>query len=477
MNNAVFPPAPVLIVDDEENVLEVITETLSSKGINNTISCQDSRKVMAILSAHEIEIVLLDLIMPHVSGDKLLPEITGNFPEIPVIILTGLNDLSTAVECMKAGAFDYMVKAVEESRLISGVKRAIEIRELRQEYSSLKKQFLSTELKNPEVFSGIITNNVKMRSLFLYMESISTTSHPVLIMGETGVGKGLIAKVIHNLSGVEGEYIAVNVSGFDDALFSDNLFGHKKGAFTGADQPRAGMLNKAFGGTLFLDEIGDLSSSSQIKLLRLLEEREYFPLGSDMAIRSETHIIVATKGNLAELVDQGQFRKDLYYRIKTHEIEIPPLRERMDDLPLLIDHFLHQAASEMEKTKPTPPPELFTLLGSYDFPGNIRELKSMIIDAVSRHKSKMLSLESFKTKIGKKDIRLESKQVENLITFSARFPTLKQIDTLLINEALKRSRGNLSVAAKLLGLSHQALSKRLKRSAQKKHQHRSITSL
>lgn len=460
------PSRPVLLVDDEKDILEGISEALMSRGINNIITCTDSRQVMGILEKQEIELILLDLMMPNLNGENLLPNIVTGFPDIPVIVLTGLNDLSIAVECMKVGACDYMVKAVEENRLISGVEKAIEIRQLKREYSELKTQFLKNTIDNEEAFSDIITNNPKMKAIFRYIVSVSETGHPVLITGETGVGKGLIAEAIHRLSQREGEYIAVNISGFDDTMFTDTLFGHKKGAFTGANQARSGLVATASAGTLFLDEIGDLSIFSQTKLLHLIEDGEYFPLGSDLALHSDARVVAATNNSIAELVDQARFRKDFYYRLKIHEIKVPPLRERRDDLPLLIDHFLTQAADELHKQMPTAPPEIYQLLGSYDFPGNIRELKSMILDAVSRHQGKVMSLESFKAAMSRKETKLEPYQSESIVGFSARLPTLKEIDRLLIEEALKRSGGNMSVAAMHLGISAQALSKRLKRAEQ-----------
>ncbi len=235
-----------------------------------------------------------------------------------------------------------------------------------------------------------------MRSTFKYIESIAVTSQPVLITGKTGVGKELIARTIHRLSGRKGTLAAVNVTGLDDTTFSDTLFDHKRGAFTGADRVRAGLIEKAANGTLFLDETGDLHPTSQVKLLRLLQEREYYPLGADVPRPSNARIVVATNRDLLALQASGTFRADLYYRLLLHRINVPPLRERRDDIPLLVEFFLQRAADELGKTKPTPPPELFILLALYDFPGNIRELQTMIFDAVSRHESWKLSLTGFK---------------------------------------------------------------------------------
>ena len=211
----------------------------------------------------------------------------------------------------------------------------------------------------------------------------------------------MIAKAVHLLSNRKGEFVPVNVAGLDENVFTDTLFGHKKGAFTGADRARIGLVEQASGGTLFLDEIGDLSADLQVKLLRLLQEGEYFPLGSDVTKRSDARVVVATNQELQTLQESGKFRKDLYYRLCAHHVHIPPLRERREDLPLLAEHFLEKSSEALGKKKPTPPKELFILLSSYHFPGNIRELKSMIWDAVSYHKIGKLSLDAFKTHIRK----------------------------------------------------------------------------
>jgi DNA-binding NtrC family response regulator len=253
--------------------------------------------------------MLLDLSMPHISGGELLSLVNKDFPEVPIIIITGSNDVETAVACMKSGAFDYMVKPVEKSRLISGVKRAIEIRELQRENRLLRARVLLGEMEHPEAFSEIITDSEAMRSIFQYIEAISNTSQPVLITGETGVGKELVARAIHRLSNRKGDFVPVNVAGLDDNIFADTLFGHKKGAFTGADQPRSGMIEQASGGTLFLDEIGDLSPASQVKLLRLLQDGEFFPLGSDIVKHSDARVVVATNQNLQAFRNQGGFAR------------------------------------------------------------------------------------------------------------------------------------------------------------------------
>jgi transcriptional regulator with AAA-type ATPase domain len=305
-----------------------------------------------------------------------------------------------------------------------------------------------------------------MRSVFQYIEAICTSPRPVLITGETGVGKELVARAVHALSGRKGRFVPVNVAGLDDNVFADTLFGHKKGAFTGADQARSGLLEQASGGSLFLDEIGDLHAASQVKLLRLLQDGEVFPLGSDVPKRSDARVVVATNQNLGALEASGTFRKDLYYRLCDHHVHIPPLRERLEDLPLLGEHFLEKASKTLNKKKPTPPDELVTLLCTYDFPGNIRELESMIIDAVSAHKAGKLSMEAFKGHIFKDRIPREQelpKEPRTFMSFPEKLPTLKQAEDLLIREALERAEGNQSIAALYLGISRQALNKRLRK--------------
>ncbi len=468
---ALVPEYPVLIVDDEESELESFDTVLKLGGITNTIKCLDSREVLPILSKQEVECILLDIIMPHVSGIELLPKLQENYPEVPVIIITGVDEVETAVECMKKGASDYMVKPVEQSHLLSGVRRLIELKDMKRKYSLLRHHFFSDTVNNPEAFKEIVTNDAKMKSIFQYIEVIAPSPEPVLITGETGVGKELMAKVIHKLSNRKGDFVAVNVAGVDDNIFSDTLFGHEKGAFTDAVSDRAGMVQTAAGGTLFLDEIGDLSIPSQVKLLRLLQEYEYFPLGSDIPRYSDARVILATNSDLNALMESGYFRKDLYHRICVHRVHVPSLRERLDDIPLLVGHFLDEASERLKKKKPTVPAELFSLLKTYGFPGNIRELRAMVLDAVSSSKSMMLSLKPFREAIGKQngngvepsDLKRFKSDPASLITFSHHLPTLKQVEQKLIEEALARSGGNQAIAAQILGITRQALNNRLQR--------------
>lgn len=471
MNTPLHPTHPILVVDDEVDILLAIDTSLQMVGLNNVVTCQDSRKVMDILHAQPVELVLLDLNMPHLDGETLMPMIARDFPEIPVLIVTGTLDVETAVQCMKSGAFDYIVKPVEEERLLAAIQRAMAFRRLEAENMALKERMLSNALDHPEAFADIITGNTRMLAIFQYIESIAPTSQGVLIRGETGVGKELVARALHRVSGVSGSFVAVNVAGLDDNVFSDTLFGHARGAFTGADLVRRGLIEQAGGGTLFLDEIGDLNPASQVKLLRLLQEGEYLPLGEDRVRHTDARVVTSTNADLWQMQRAGTFRKDLNYRLRTHQIRIPPLRERMDDIALLTDHFLTLAAADLNRPRPTVPPELVTLLETYNFPGNIRELHSMIFDAVSRHKSGILSLDPFRAHIQLQQERESSggrisaergAETPGPLIFTDQLPTLKDAARLLVQEAMQRAGGNQTIAAGMLGISQQALSKRLK---------------
>ncbi len=471
MSPTQYPRLPILLVDDEEQFLLSASIALSSEGMTHVVQCQDSRDVMKIIQKQPPSVISLDMHMPYYSGLDLLPQIVGEYPEIPVVVITAVNDVDTAVECMKLGAFDYVVKPVDDARLITSIRRALEIREVRNENILLKQYLLSGKLEHPEVFEHIITQSSAMRSIFQYIEAVAATPLPVLITGETGTGKELIASAVHKMSGRSGEFVPVNVAGVDDQLFSDTLFGHKKGAYTNAVQDRRGLIEQAASGTLFLDEIGDLSMESQVKLLRLLQEGQYYPLGADMPKLSDARIVVATHQNIDEMQKSDRFRKDLYYRLKSHHIHIPPLKERKEDIEPLVNHFLEKAADKLDKKKPTPPRELYTLLRNYHFPGNIRELEGMIFDAVSRHKSGTLSTETFRNQLSPGDGQTTLDTIQETlpcsdqpIVFGEPLPTLKDSEQILIEEALKRSEGNQTIAAQMLGLTRRALNNRLQRS-------------
>lgn len=469
MNSTYFPTRPILLVDDEEQFLFSASIALMSEGVNHVRKCQDSREVMSILSKGDFSVVVLDMLMPGLSGRDLLPLILGEFPELPVTVVTAENKVESAVESMRTGAYDFLLKPVNKTQLVATVRRGIEISELRRENRQLKTRLLSHTLERPEVFSDIVTQDRTMYSIFQYVEAIARTNLPVLITGETGVGKELIAAAIHKLSGRAGKFVPVNVAELDDHLFADTLFGHQKGAYTGADSSRKGLIEQASDGTLFLDEIGDLRMESQVKLLRLLQEGKYYPLGEDIPKASNARTVVSTNRDLQFLRDSESFRKDLYFRLQTHHIHLPPLRERAGDIPLLVSHFINKASKSLGKSIPAPPPELSSLLVKHRFPGNVRELEGMVLDAVSQHKGGALSIQSFQDKINYKSaVSSENgESAENVfadeLSTLQQLPSLKASEQLMIDEALKRANGNQTIAAKLLGMSRQALHNRLAR--------------
>jgi DNA-binding NtrC family response regulator len=460
--NALYPGRPILVVDDEEEIRASVAAALLPAGITNVAECADGDAARDKVREGLHAAIVLDLTMPGMSGLPLLQFILEETPQTPVIVATGTGDVETAVRCMRLGAFDYLPKPIDRTRLVTSVRHAVEKWETAAAVSSLSDGMLSRGLAHPEAFAGVVTANPAMQAIFKYIEAIAPTSLPVLVTGETGVGKELVARAIHALSGRRGDFVPVNVAGLDDTLFADALFGHNKGAYTGADAARVGLIARAEQGTLFLDEIGDLAPESQIKLLRLLQEREYHPLGSDAARSTTARFVFATNLDVTRTSGAGRFRKDLLYRLRAHHVRVPPLRERPEDLPLLVDHFFERAAQSMGKERPTVPRELLQLLRAHPFPGNVRELEGMVNDAMVRHRSKVLSLQSFREVIAAlPETDGNADGDENPFAGRDQLPTLKQAARLLVGEAMRRAGGNQSVAAGLLGVTRSALNRRL----------------
>ncbi|MBF0418454.1 MAG: sigma-54-dependent Fis family transcriptional regulator [Magnetococcales bacterium] len=461
---------PVFLVDDEDHILNSLSLFLRGSGFKEVVTVSDSRDLMPLLVRQKAMTVILDLFMPHLSGLELLPEIIRHFPEVPVVVVTASQEVETAVTCMREGAFDYLVKPVERTRFITSVRRAVDTFLLRQEVHALKSYLIHGGLMHKEAFSRILTNSSQLKGIFQYIEAVAVSGETILITGETGVGKGLIAEAVHRVSGRAGPFVSLNVAGLDDTLFSDTLFGHRKGAFSGADANRDGLVARAAGGTLFLDEIGDLKPASQVKLLRLLQEQSYYPLGSDVPKLSSARVVAATNCDLRRMITNGEFRQDLYYRLTAHRVEIPPLRDRPEDIPLLLGFFTQEAARAMNKAVPNTPPQLLTLLSAHHFPGNVRELRALIFDAVARHAGgPTLSMESFHqairahnqpTPIPVDHLGGENAQASALFT-SGPFPTLKEGIDAMVLEAMRRANNNQGIAATLLGITRQSLNRRL----------------
>ena len=460
-----YPEKPILLIDDEVDVLESYRATLQFYKINNVVLCSESAKAMDLLSASAFSAVVLDLTMPQVTGQEILGKVHLLNPGLPVIVATGSNQIETAVECMKAGAFDYITKPFEGTRLIASLHHALDIGELHSENVVLSRGVMKGTLDRPEAFAPILTANAAMKAIFIYVEAIAASQRPILITGESGTGKEIFARVIHELSGRKGKFVSVNVAGLDDTVFSDTLFGHRKGAFTGAVMDRPGLVEKASGGTLFLDEIGSLDKHSQIKLLRLLQENEYYQLGSDIQKYANVAVVAATNEDLRARMDEGNFRNDLFFRLKTHHIHIPPLRERLDDLPLLLKHFAAEAAKTLSKPVPEISPELVQRLSGYSFPGNIRELQSMIFDAVGRGGLDHLGAELPVGHLGVPAASIATVNeapaaLDRPFWYTGPIPKLCDVQNYLIKEAIEKSGGNQSLAAQMLGISQSTLSRR-----------------
>ncbi|BCS96097.1 sigma-54-dependent Fis family transcriptional regulator [Desulfoluna limicola] len=473
MAGDIYPDFPILLIDDEPSWLRSLGLLLERAGFTNLHKLTDGRKAQSLLAEQKIGIVLLDLMMPGMSGEELIPLIREESPDTVIIVVSGMNQVNLAVQCMKLGASDFIVKTGAEERIVTTVRNAVKLWELKRENRAIR-DTISKGPSNPEAFSQIATTNRYMASIFSYIESLATSRQPVLITGESGTGKELIARAIHRVSNPPGPMVSVNVAGLDDTIFSDTLFGHVRGAFTGADARRAGMVEKASNGTLFLDEIGDLSAPSQVKLLRLLQEGDYYPVGSDLPEKINARVVCSTHQDLPAKGKERLFRKDLFYRLQTHHIHMPPLRERKDDIPILLETFLTMAAEETGKKRPVYPQELPVLLATYHFPGNIRELKSMVYDAMARHQGGTLSMASFKEAMQGHPGSIEDSppppadSTGNPFTGLEPLPNLAEASHLLVMEAMARAEGNQSIAARLLGISQPALSKRMKLIREKK---------
>ncbi len=465
----------VLLVDDDAGFLEEARRALHTHDITGITTLQDSSQVFQELATGTYSVVILDWVMPGLSGADLLPEIIRQHPYLPVIILTGVNDLENVVNCIKQGAYDYITKPLDANRLVSIVQKAFTTEELASQNRKLTGYLQGQPLENPECFSSIITCNDRMQSLFKIIEAMRYSRQPILITGETGTGKELIAKAIHRTSALPGPMVTVNVAGLDDTMFSDTLFGHKKGAFTGASDSREGLIEQAKNGTLFLDEIGELSLPSQVKLLRLIQQNEYYRVGSDVLQKSSARIIAASNANFHDLFDNGAFRQDLFFRISTHSLHIPPLRERREDILPLAEHYAAVAAAELKKSTPKFSREVRQALRCYDFPGNVRELINKINNAVTNNWSGTLLLDDFQGlnsgygKLNNQIRRIGSNQFM-LNGIFPEFPTFEEVELLLVEEAMEEAQGNRSAAAELLGISRPTLQRKLDQSGQKKWQ-------
>jgi DNA-binding NtrC family response regulator len=480
-----YPESPILVIEGEKAVRDRITELFSAAGLDNVLSTDDPSLASSLVEEGKACLVLLDLLLPAGAGESLLREFSGGAPDTPVIVMTAASDTAAVVKRMRSGATDYVVKPIDETRLFVSVWNALGSLELKREAERFRDQVFEGKLERPEAFGAIVTRDERMTALFRYVESVARSRQPVLISGETGTGKELFARAVHEASGRAGPFIAVNVGGLDDTMFSDSLFGHRKGAYTGADSQRAGLIKEASGGTLLLDEIGDLEPHSQIKLLRLLQEGEYYPLGADSPQRSDVRVVAATTRDLRAAAAAGSFRSDLFYRLQTHPIAIPPLRARPGDIVLLARRFLEASAAELglrelAEAAGAWAEKIAEILSSYAFPGNVRELQSLVHDAAAGSSGGRLDLDALRARAGLAPLpapaetrpaaRRDSGGLAALPPLAlalaeGRIPTIDEAERELVRMAVEAASGNLSQAALILGISRQTLYNKLKGAA------------
>jgi DNA-binding NtrC family response regulator len=455
---APFPAEPLLLVDDEPSWLHSLAFTLEfSGGVTNLETCADSRELIGMLRCQKYSLLLLDLVMPHVAGEDLLVQIGQECPELMVIVLSGLNQLETAVRCMKLGAFDYYVKTTEPDRLLAGIHHALKMRDLQHENRKLAIRLLRRELRHPEAFAAIVTRNPQLEAAFRYVEAIADSSAPLLILGEPGTGKRLLAEALHRLACPTAPLLILAIAGLNAKEFSARLFG---------DETSPGLLAEARGGMLLLTGVHDLSIPAQGVLAQLLQHGEYLPEKAAAPVRLETRLVCTASDELPEMVNESRFRRDLFYRLSMHQVSLPPLRERRDDLPLLLAQYVAEACAVGARRQLALPRNLAALLATYIFPRNLTELRSLVFAAVEQSPNARLSLEPFRQYLaasGVAPLEEKSNAGSPLLLVPGRLPTLAEARDLVVQEALRRANGNQSIAARLLGISQPALSIHLKK--------------
>lgn len=435
---------PVLVVDDDEGLLLSIKATLVSTGLPEPALISDSRNVLGLVRKHPFRLILLDLMMPHLNGLEVLERIKAEFPNTECVIVSASDEVATAVQAMTLGASDYLVKPLNSEKLVALVHRTLEKYNLQDELAKFGRKKVFEELRHPEAFSDLVAEDESMALVFHQVEAVAGTDYSVVINGESGTGKEMLARVIHRLSNrSKAPFYAVNMASVSKTIFEDEFFGHAKGAYTDAASDRRGFFEAAHGGTLFLDEITELDPALQAKLLRVIEEREFYRLGSTEIRNVDVRIIAATNRDINEEIIKGHFRADLFYRINMYNIRIPPLRERRDDILPLASHFLNVHSKANNKKIQGLSPELAERLLQTSFPGNVRELENMIAAAVLLEEGKTLSLASARNLLPYTGPE-RRKNIELL--------TLDQLEKRHIKKVLEVTGGNRPKAAKILGV-------------------------
>jgi len=446
----------VIVIDDDQAVLNYLNIFLLQAGTFEVTTLSDSTKAYDALKNGAYDLLLLDMDMPEVTGLDILKKIHDEDIDIQTIVLTGVEDIELAVSAMKLGALEYLTKPVDVDRLLNLMKGALEQRRLSKDIESESKS--AANLRFKEAFKEIITQDAKMHEIFAMVEKMALTDNSVLIWGESGTGKELIARAIHKISKRNRErFVAVNAGAFASELFASEFFGHNQGAFTGATSNKRGFLEEADKGTLFLDEIGELALPIQVKLLRVLQEGEFFRLGSTKNLKVDVRIIAATNKNLQEEMKKGNFRKDLFYRLNINSVYLPPLRERKGDIPLLSYHFLRRFCQTNNKKIEKISEGTMKSLTQYNYPGNVRELMNIINSAViveSTNELKKKSLPSY---------FLENAGSGDNGTGEVYLRTLEDVENDHIRRVLKYTGGNKTRAAQILGISRISLIAKIKK--------------
>jgi DNA-binding NtrC family response regulator len=448
----------ILLVDDNQAVLNFLKIFLLQTGKYEIDTLQDSTKAFNLLDNETFDILLLDMDMPHVTGLDILEHIAKNKINITTIVLTGVEDVDLAISAMKLGTYDYMLKPIEEKKLIKTIEASLEARKFNRGEIELSQSLSLDGLKYKEVFTDIITEDEKMIKIFHYVEKFASTDNSVLIWGESGSGKELIAHAIHKISDRrDKKFIAVNAGSFAHELFSSEFFGHEKGAFTGASTEKVGFIEEANGGTLFLDEIGELSLPTQVKLLRVLQDEEFYRLGSTKNIKVDVRIIAATNKNLFEEIKNGNFRKDLFFRLNINSINLPPLRERKDDFELLANYFLRKFNKKYGKNVERVSVPVLNCFKAYSFPGNVRELMNLINSAIIVETTNELHKKSLPNYF------LENNHSYHDLDMGTYPPSMEEVEKEHITRVLEFTNHNKSRASEILGISRVNLIAKIKK--------------
>ncbi len=449
----------ILVIDDDRAILNFMKIFLLQTGLFDVEVLQDSTQAFDVLSKNQPDILLLDMDMPKVNGMDILRFLKKEEIEIFTVVLTGVEDIDLAITAMKLGISDYLLKPVDEEKLLSVLATGSEMQVRTKQEETEKTPFSLDGLKYPEAFMGILTCDKEMLHIFHHVEKFAETDNSVLIWGESGSGKELVARAIHMISKRrDNNFIAVNAGSFADDLFTSEFFGHERGSFTGAVKDKKGFLEEANGGTLFLDEIGELSLPIQIKLLRVLQEEEFYRLGSTHNVKMDVRIIAATNKNLFDEIKRGNFRKDLFFRLNINAIHLPPLRERKGDVELLSEYFFKEFNEEYGKSIERISAPVLNLLNNYSFPGNVRELMNLINSAILVESGKELRKASLPSYF--LDQCHDQREVHSR---GERLLSLQEVEKEHIRKVLDHTNNNKTVASRILGISRVSLISKVKK--------------